>query len=58
VLRALVQRHARETDSKRAKELLRTWDEARAKFVQICPSEMLSWLTHKLSDKTVAIAGE
>jgi glutamate synthase (NADPH/NADH) large chain len=58
VLRVLVQRHARETDSPRAKELLRTWDEARAKFVQICPKEMLSRLTHPLSDEATAIAGE
>jgi glutamate synthase (NADPH/NADH) large chain len=58
VLRALVERHARETDSPRARELLRTWDEARGRFVQVCPKEMVSRLAHPLDDTPAAIAGE
>jgi glutamate synthase (NADPH/NADH) large chain len=58
VLKRLVQTHARETESPRAVELLRTWDEARRRFVQVCPKEMVSRLAHPLSDAATAMAGE
>jgi glutamate synthase (NADPH/NADH) large chain len=59
VLKALVERHAAETDSPRARELLRTWDEARARFVQICPKEMIARLAHPLDDAAERVlAGE
>jgi glutamate synthase (NADPH/NADH) large chain len=58
VLKRLVQTHARETESPRAVELLRTWDEARRRFVQVCPKEMVSRLAHPLSDAAAAMAGE
>ncbi len=54
VLKAMVERHARETESPRARELLRTWDEARARFVQVCPKEMVARLAHPLDDAAVA----
>jgi glutamate synthase (NADPH/NADH) large chain len=55
VLRAMVERHARETDSPRAKELLRTWPEARTRFLQVCPKEMVSRLPQPLSDAGTAL---
>ncbi|SEA89193.1 glutamate synthase large subunit [Rubrimonas cliftonensis] len=59
VLKALVERHAKETASPRAKELLRTWDEARGRFVQVCPKEMVGRLAAPLSDEGKAVlAGE
>jgi glutamate synthase (NADPH/NADH) large chain len=54
VLKAMVERHARETESPRAQELLRTWDEARGQFVQVCPKEMVARLAHPLSDAGAA----
>ncbi|WP_333832049.1 glutamate synthase large subunit [Rubrimonas sp.] len=58
VLRGLVERHARETESPLAREMLRNWDRERGRFVQICPKEMVSRLSHPLSDEGVALAGE
>jgi glutamate synthase (NADPH) large chain len=58
VLKGLVERHARETGSPRARELLRTWDEARGLFVQVCPKEMVNRLEAPLSDRAAAMAGE
>jgi glutamate synthase (NADPH/NADH) large chain len=49
-LRALVERHAEETGSPRAADILRHWDEALPRFRQIVPREMLSRLEHPLSD--------
>jgi glutamate synthase (NADPH/NADH) large chain len=54
VLKALVARHAAETDSPRARELLRTWDEIRGRFVQVCPKEMVKRLEHPLADEAEA----
>jgi glutamate synthase (NADPH/NADH) large chain len=54
VLRDLIRRHAAETASPRARELLRTWDEALPRFVQICPREMIGRLSHPLSDADAA----
>jgi glutamate synthase (NADPH/NADH) large chain len=58
VLKGMVRFHAAETESPRAKELLRTWAEARGRFVQVCPKEMVSKLAYPLDDSAAAIAGE
>ncbi len=59
VLRHLVERHLAETRSPRADELLRQWEEELPKFRQIVPKEMLSRLSHPLSDRPAAVlAGE
>jgi glutamate synthase (NADPH/NADH) large chain len=39
VLKGLVERHARYTDSARAKEILADWAKHRAKFVKVFPKE-------------------
>ncbi len=49
-LRALVERHAAETGSARAAEILQDWDRTRAAFLQVCPVEMLAHLKHPLAD--------
>ncbi|PIY72804.1 MAG: glutamate synthase large subunit [Rhodobacterales bacterium CG_4_10_14_0_8_um_filter_70_9] len=54
VLKAMIAAHVAETDSPRGAELLRTWDEARDRFVQICPKEMVSRLAWPLSDRETA----
>ena len=37
----LIERHATETGSERASDILQNWDLELSKFVQICPKEML-----------------
>ena len=57
-LRALVERHAAETESRRAAELLRRWDETRLEFVQVCPREMVSRLPAPLGLEPEAVPAE
>ena len=49
-LRALVERHAAETGSARAAEILQDWPRTRAAFLQVCPVEMLAHLKHPLAE--------
>jgi glutamate synthase (NADPH/NADH) large chain len=53
-LRGLVERHAAETGSPRATEILRHWEEELPKFRQIVPKEMLARLEYPLSDEEEA----
>ncbi|MCG6904504.1 MAG: glutamate synthase large subunit [Rhodobacter sp.] len=48
-LEELIARHAAETGSRRAKDILQHWDNELANFVQVCPKEMLAHLNHPLS---------
>ncbi|MGF1447597.1 MAG: glutamate synthase large subunit [Pikeienuella sp.] len=50
LLKGLIREHGNQTESVRAAELLRVWDEALPRFWQICPKEMVSRLTYPLSD--------
>jgi glutamate synthase (NADPH/NADH) large chain len=50
VLKTLVEEHAQRTGSPRAGHLLSHWSQARVKFWQICPKEMLPRLAQALSD--------
>ncbi|PJN96630.1 glutamate synthase large subunit [Amaricoccus sp. HAR-UPW-R2A-40] len=50
VLRDMVARHLAETGSPRAAEILRDWDQTLSRFLQIVPKEMLSRLSHPLTD--------
>ena len=54
-LRGLIERHARETGSRRAGEILRHWEEELPRFRQIVPKEMLTRLAHPLSERVEAI---
>ncbi|GIK47356.1 MAG: glutamate synthase [Alphaproteobacteria bacterium] len=57
VLKALIEEHVQRTGSPRAKHMLAHWKQARARFWQVCPKEMLPRLKHPLSDKAPAAAG-
>jgi glutamate synthase (NADPH) large chain len=57
-LRGLVERHARETDSQKARAILQDWDAERANFLQVCPKEMLVHLPQPLSDVAEAVPAE
>ena len=52
--RALVEEHARETQSAFAASILATWDREIDKFWQICPKELIEALPHPLSESTAA----
>jgi glutamate synthase (NADPH) large chain len=58
VLRSLITEHATTTDSKWSKAILEDWDRRRGEFWQICPKEMLSRLSHPLSDTACLVAAE
>ncbi|MTH36596.1 glutamate synthase large subunit [Paracoccus limosus] len=49
-LKDLVERHARETRSRRAEEILQNWAEEKANFLQVCPKEMLPHLKHPIAE--------
>jgi len=48
VLRALVEEHVQETGSQHARAILSNWDYELSRFIQVCPKEMLSRLSHPL----------
>ncbi|KGJ22144.1 glutamate synthase large subunit [Paracoccus sanguinis] len=49
-LKGLIERHAAETGSRRAADIVADWDRERAHFVQLCPREMLPHLKHPLAE--------
>jgi glutamate synthase (NADPH/NADH) large chain len=51
VLKGIIEEHVQRTGSDRARAMLSRWSEARGKFWQVCPKEMLSRLAHPLSDQ-------
>ena len=57
-LRDLIERHAVETGSKQAAEMLRRWDSTKSSFLQVCPKEMLAHLPAPLSIEKGAIPAE
>jgi glutamate synthase (NADPH/NADH) large chain/glutamate synthase (ferredoxin) len=57
-LRDLIERHAKETESRRAQDILRNWDRERANFLQVCPKEMLIHLPQPLSFEPEAVPAE
>ena len=57
-LRSLVEKHAVETESRRAQEILRNWDIEVSNFIQICPKEMLNKISHPISFDKGAIPAE
>lgn len=58
VLKGLIEEHVKATDSKWSAETLNQWDYARRHFWQICPKEMLSRLSHPLTDMAELEAAE
>ncbi len=51
-LRGLIERHAHETGSRKAEDILQNWETERRNFLQVCPKEMLIHLPFPLSDET------
>jgi glutamate synthase (NADPH/NADH) large chain len=49
-LRSLVAEHAHETGSTFAEAILRDWDRTKHLFWQVCPKEMVSRISHPLSE--------
>ena len=56
--KALIEEHARRTDSKWAHTVLADWDHWLSRIWQVCPKEMLTRLAYPLSDETTAVAAE
>ena len=57
-LLGLIERHASETGSVKARAMLDNWTEERRNFLQVCPKEMLTRLPHPLSDEREAVPAE
>jgi glutamate synthase (NADPH/NADH) large chain len=57
-LEELVERHAAETGSRKAQEILQYWDMEKDNFLQVCPKEMLDKLAHPLGIENDAIPAE
>ncbi|WP_209427064.1 glutamate synthase large subunit [Pararhodobacter sp. SW119] len=57
-LKGLIERHATETGSTRAAEILRRWDSEKDHFLQVCPKEMLTHLSHPLVVEPAAMPAE
>ncbi|MDP5086074.1 MAG: glutamate synthase large subunit [Yoonia sp.] len=57
-LKGLIERHAKETGSRKAADILQHWEAEKGSFLQICPKEMLIHLKHPLSVEQTAIPAE
>ncbi|WP_417275194.1 glutamate synthase large subunit [Celeribacter halophilus] len=57
-LKDLIERHAKETHSIKAKEILDHWEEEKGNFLQVCPKEMLVHLPVPLTLEKGAIPAE
>ena len=57
-LKGLIERHAAETDSRKALDILQHWDLEKGNFVQICPKEMLSRIPAPLGIEEQSIPAE
>ena len=57
-LKSLIERHAAETGSRKAADILQHWDLEKANFVQICPKEMLSRIPAPLAVVARAVPAE
>ncbi|MCR9150867.1 MAG: glutamate synthase-related protein [Rhodobacteraceae bacterium] len=57
-LKGLVERHAAETGSRKAAQILQDWETELARFIQVCPKEMLVHLPHPLTDEAEAMPAE
>ena len=55
-LLALIERHAEETRSRKARDLLRNWTAKKGSFLQVCPKEMLNKLEHPLAEDDRAVS--
>ncbi|RJE87936.1 glutamate synthase large subunit [Paracoccus onubensis] len=59
-LKELIERHRKETLSRKADEILQNWEQEKHNFLQVCPKEMLPHLAHPIQavDDTKSIPAE
>jgi len=57
-LEELIERHAEETGSVKAMDILQHWETELGNFLQVCPVEMLSHIACPLAEETGAIPAE
>ncbi|MBV1926746.1 MAG: glutamate synthase large subunit [Rhodobacteraceae bacterium] len=57
-LKSLLERHVAETNSRKATEILRHWDQEVGNFLQVCPKEMLAHLSAPLTLEKTAVPAE
>ncbi|WP_299638791.1 glutamate synthase large subunit [uncultured Ruegeria sp.] len=57
-LKSMIMRHAEETSSRKAADILQHWDVEKGNFLQVCPKEMLNKLSHPLSEEAAAVPAE
>ncbi|MEY8827390.1 glutamate synthase large subunit [Sedimentitalea sp. XS_ASV28] len=57
-LEELIERHAAETGSRKAADILQHWDIEKSNFLQVCPKEMLAHLPAPLSLEATAVPAE
>lgn len=57
-LKGLIERHAAETGSAKARHILDHWEEERGHFLQACPKEMLDKIPHPLSPEDLRMPAE
>ncbi len=57
-LKDLIERHLKETGSRKAADILQHWDLERGNFVQVCPKEMLVHLPAPLVIEAAAVPAE
>ncbi len=57
-LKGLIERHAAETGSRKAANILQHWDIEQGNFLQVCPKEMLIHLAAPLSMEEKAVPAE
>jgi glutamate synthase (NADPH) large chain len=57
-LKGLIERHAAETGSRKASDILQHWDSEKRRFLQVCPKEMLAHLPAALNFGDEAIPAE
>ncbi|WP_298855503.1 glutamate synthase large subunit [uncultured Ruegeria sp.] len=57
-LKSMITRHAEETYSRKAADILQHWDVEKSNFLQVCPNEMLNKLSHPLTEEATAVPAE
>ncbi|MEP3442486.1 MAG: glutamate synthase large subunit [Sulfitobacter sp.] len=57
-LKTLIEKHLKETGSRKAADILQHWDLELANFVQVCPKEMLSRIAAPLGNEAQAMPAE
>ncbi|CUK08293.1 glutamate synthase large subunit [Shimia thalassica] len=57
-LKGMIQRHAEETGSRKAADILQHWDIEKGNFLQVCPKEMLQHLPAPLTEEVQAMPAE